>query len=67
MALMNIANMRNNVSENQGEIMLSGSFGRSVPFDPFRRTKNIPFRIVGRRRSISVFGPIEETADDAQM
>lgn len=37
-----------------------GSIGRSIQFDPFMRTRNVPFRIVGRRNSISVFNVIEE-------
>lgn len=38
-----------------------GSLGRSVPFDPFLRTRNVPFHVAGRRRSISVFSTITET------
>ncbi|XP_031639519.1 uncharacterized protein LOC116351535 [Contarinia nasturtii] len=40
-----------------------GSFGRSLEFDPFLRTRNVPFRIAGRRRSISVFNTIPEMSD----
>lgn len=39
---------------------LHGSQGRSVLFDPFMRTRNVPFNIAGRRRSISVFSTIPE-------
>lgn len=41
-----------------------GSIGRSVPFDPFLRTRSVPFRVAGRRNSISVFNTIDE-ADNA--
>lgn len=37
-----------------------GSIGRSNQFDPFQRTRNVPFRIFGRRRSISVMTSIND-------
>lgn len=37
-----------------------GHIGRSVVFDPFIRTRNVPFRIAGRRHSISLFNTIHE-------
>lgn len=43
-----------------GPIIKWGAEGRSVLFDPFKRTRNIPFAISGRRRSISVFPLIPE-------
>lgn len=40
-----------------------GSEGRSLAFNPFKRSKNIPFSIYGRRRSISVFPDIRESVE----
>lgn len=37
-----------------------GHIGRSMLFDPFKRTRNVPFRVAGRRNSICVFNTIEE-------
>lgn len=36
------------------------SINRSVQYDPFLRTRNIPYKIAGRRRSISFFSTIDE-------
>lgn len=37
-----------------------GHIGRSVIYDPFSRTRNVPFHVAGRRKSISVFKTIDE-------
>lgn len=50
----------NDLNGENGPRIRWGSSGRSTMFDPFRRTKNLPFAIYGRRRSISVFTPINE-------
>lgn len=36
-----------------------GSHGRSHEFDPFQRTRRMPFSIAGRRRSICVMNNID--------
>lgn len=43
-----------------------GSIGRSTLFDPFRRTRNLPFSIAGRRRSICVMITIYESNEADQ-
>lgn len=41
-----------------------GSIGRSGDFDPFKRSRNIPFSIAGRRRSISIMTTIDENTEN---
>lgn len=41
----------------QGPRIKWGSKGRALAFDPFKRTRNLPFSM-GRRRSIHVFPTI---------
>lgn len=38
--------------------------GPTIIFDPFRRTRNIPFAITGRRRSINVMTTVTETDNE---
>lgn len=56
----NISGVENNTMMNNSFAEFRfGSIGRSVPFDPFLRTRNVPFHVAGRRRSISVFNTID--------
>lgn len=52
-------NGENETNETQGPRIKWGSKGRSVAFNPFNRTRNIPFSM-GRRRSVDVFPTIHE-------
>lgn len=60
MNTINNADKSSGATSSDGGDGRHGHIGRSVAFDPFMRTRNVPFRIAGRRRSISVFSTIHE-------
>lgn len=55
--------LENARSDDNGPVIKWGSQGRSVAFDPSKRSKSLPFSMYVRRRSVCIMTTIEENEE----